>query len=718
MSNFLFHSKFHRSNHHTVSSPGYPDSATDPIASFSSPFKDVFYNYLRWVVNQLEVNVINIQTFAALPITSFSGSSAVTISSVFQDVTAAVVADSDKWRVTFLNITNLSGGYSLYPAAYSTTLSLSSSWNKSYIAYSSLNSGNSANFFSTFTGVSALSSSWPFLANTMRLHTAQESTGTKVFDGQNLTFISNSAFWDLSAAQTGFCFVTGNTIVKNVRPASGKLKGGDYILVIQQDGFGNHSVDFENDYVFGSNYLTDIYARAYTVYGPPITYKTGSIITGFGDVINSSSFTPITGTWAKVVGGSTHIFAQSASTTKWFGAGVNTFGQLGLGDTIDKVDFTLIPGDWDNMVCGDNYTFAQSALSQQWYVAGRNNTGQLGLGDTVDVSSFTPITGQWSDIGCGTSHTVAKSAGTSKWFGTGDNTFGQIGLGAFVSQNESFFILPGEWTKMSCGSNHTMAQSAGTSKWFGTGDNLYGQLGLNSGVNNRYVFTEVISGSWDTMVCGNNFTFAQSTGSKQWSGTGQNTNGQLGLGDSINRITFVALTGSWDYITCGNAHTFILSADTNKWFSTGLNSVGQLGIGSIINQTNLVPVTGIWSFVYTHHSGDYSVSFGSSPYIEYRVSGPIASEIVSLTATSITVIKFTCDGQKLYGKPTQYYFIRDPIATYFAGTGITINPNPAELYINQYLIPRGGVIVAGVVLPASLYQGINGINIVEGIPRP
>jgi hypothetical protein len=37
-----FHDKLHRYNHHTVATPGFVDSATDPIASKESPFRGDF----------------------------------------------------------------------------------------------------------------------------------------------------------------------------------------------------------------------------------------------------------------------------------------------------------------------------------------------------------------------------------------------------------------------------------------------------------------------------------------------------------------------------------------------------------------------------------------------------------------------------------------------------------------------------------------------------
>lgn len=40
--NARFHNKLHRKNHHTLPTPGYPDSATDPIASHEEPFTGDF----------------------------------------------------------------------------------------------------------------------------------------------------------------------------------------------------------------------------------------------------------------------------------------------------------------------------------------------------------------------------------------------------------------------------------------------------------------------------------------------------------------------------------------------------------------------------------------------------------------------------------------------------------------------------------------------------
>ena len=250
MSNFLFHDKFHRSNHHTVSSPGYPDSATDPIASFSSPFKDIFFNYLQWVVAQLEVNVVNIQTFASLPITSFSGASAVTISSIFENITAAVTSDSYQWYSVHNNISNLSGGYNLYLTSYTTTNPLSNNWNLGYSGYQTLQDLNLESLEQTY---NENISYWSDLVNAWRTNKVQEDTGAKNFQGVNLTFNTNSAFWDLSAQQAAYVTFPGISAeyyLKNIVPPEQKKKGGIYYLVIQRSLTGNENLNFDSDYVF------------------------------------------------------------------------------------------------------------------------------------------------------------------------------------------------------------------------------------------------------------------------------------------------------------------------------------------------------------------------------------------------------------------------------------------------------------------------------------
>jgi hypothetical protein len=52
-----FHNKFHRQNHHSIPTAGYPDSSLDPIASYEQPFQGEFYS---------QGNIITTENLSAL----------------------------------------------------------------------------------------------------------------------------------------------------------------------------------------------------------------------------------------------------------------------------------------------------------------------------------------------------------------------------------------------------------------------------------------------------------------------------------------------------------------------------------------------------------------------------------------------------------------------------------------------------------------------------
>lgn len=67
--NARFHSKYHSKSHHTNSTPGYYDSAADPIASPADPFQGDFYlngtlSATRLIANSQFVNVLSAGGYA------------------------------------------------------------------------------------------------------------------------------------------------------------------------------------------------------------------------------------------------------------------------------------------------------------------------------------------------------------------------------------------------------------------------------------------------------------------------------------------------------------------------------------------------------------------------------------------------------------------------------------------------------------------------------
>ena len=321
---------------------------------------------------------------------------------------------------------------------------------------------------------------------------------------------------------------------------------------------------------------------------------------GLGDNSNRNVFTPLTGAWSQVTcgGGAAHTMALSAGTNAWFGTGENSLGELGLGNTTDRNTFTQLTGNWSQIACGDNYTMAISAGTNVLFGTGFNSNGQLGLGNTTDRNTFTQLTGNWSQVTCGGSHTMALSAGTTQLFATGNNLLGQLGLGnsGGGTNRNTFTQLTGNWSQIACGVSYTMALSAGTNVLFGTGFNGNGNLGLGDN-DSKNVFTQ-LTGNWSQVACGAVHTMALSSGGNRLYGTGYNFYGQLGLGNSgfsTDRNTFTALTGNWGQVKCGALHTMALSAGTNAWFGTGNNSNGQLGLGNTTDRNTFTQLTGNWS---------------------------------------------------------------------------------------------------------------------------
>ena len=83
-------------------------------------------------------------------------------------------------------------------------------------------------------------------------------------------------------------------------------------------------------------------------------------------------------------------------------------------------------------------------------------------------------------------------------------------------------------------------------------------------------------------------------GSWAW---GDNSNGQLGLGDTGKRSSPVQI-GSltiWDKVDCGTHCTIITKTDDTLW-TFGYNNNGQLGLGDITKRSSPVQVGSLTSW--------------------------------------------------------------------------------------------------------------------------
>jgi alpha-tubulin suppressor-like RCC1 family protein len=108
-----------------------------------------------------------------------------------------------------------------------------------------------------------------------------------------------------------------------------------------------------------------------------------------------------------------------------------------------------------------------------------------------------------------------------------------------------------------------------------TGENGYGQLGLGDTVD-RLNFTSVDENIWQKVCCGYDVLLALRPDGVLY-GTGHNYYGQLGLGDTNVRTSLTFIMNGVSDISIHSDHAMIIKTDTSLWMA-GKNANHQLGL--------------------------------------------------------------------------------------------------------------------------------------------
>lgn len=271
--------------------------------------------------------------------------------------------------------------------------------------------------------------------------------------------------------------------------------------------------------------------------------------------------------------------------------GSNNFGQLGLGDLgrrykpvrlrfFDKYEILSIH-------CGMDHTIVYT--TDGLFVFGSDFWGQLGLNhhfnkyeptklDFFDKYDILSIRCSWSDVFVNT---------TVGLYVFGHNNHGQLGLGSNEIQRTPTkldFFDNHEINSICGGVSHTIVHTKNGIYVFGS--NSKGQLGLGD-TDDRNVPTklkffddhEILS-----INCGHSQSIIKTT--KGLYVFGNNTCGELGLGDTDNRNVPTKLNFFDDFeietICCYWSHNIINT--TNGLYVFGYNKDGQLGLGDTENR--------------------------------------------------------------------------------------------------------------------------------------
>jgi alpha-tubulin suppressor-like RCC1 family protein len=314
--------------------------------------------------------------------------------------------------------------------------------------------------------------------------------------------------------------------------------------------------------------------------------------------------------------GVTHSIAVDRDGKLWV-VGRNNNGELGLGNNIIQDSFKQVTiaglptnAKFVSVAAGDFSSFALDSDGKIW-VTGANDGGQLGLGNNINQNSFQPviISGLASgakivSVAAGLHHSFALDSNGGLW-ATGQNKYGELGLGDNLNKN--LFrpvIIAGlasnaKIVSVSSGHYHSLALDSDGRAW-GTGLNNYCQLGLGHSdnqnlftpitISNSTVGTKIVS-----VATGYYHSLAVTSDGKLW-GTGWDSDGQLGLGNSDTQCSFQPITISGlapaKIVSISSGYLSSIALDSNgRLWGSGRNHEGELGFGNYNKQISFQPIT-------------------------------------------------------------------------------------------------------------------------------
>ena len=303
-----------------------------------------------------------------------------------------------------------------------------------------------------------------------------------------------------------------------------------------------------------------------------------------------------------------HALTQAGEVWGW---GYNSHGQVGNGTsslqyTPQRVMFPMATQPRIIKLVSTQNGSADSALA--WYALddqgvvwswGYNGYGQLALGDFS--SRMSPVATILSNVtqleaACGTYGSVYAVTATGEAWAAGYSGYGQTGLGTANQALWRRVNLPGPCAKVRSTGSQTGDGSAapGHTLWlladgrvFAAGYNGYGQIGNGTGssVTSDPVAIAGLSNIVDVWAVGGFYgsSFA-SRSDGAFFAWGRNNQGQLGLGDSNDRLIPVQSPRSNIVAVAGGSHNnhthTVLLDSSGRAYASGYSGYGQCGVGT------------------------------------------------------------------------------------------------------------------------------------------
>ncbi|KAL7641414.1 UNVERIFIED_CONTAM: hypothetical protein RMT77_008554 [Armadillidium vulgare] len=236
------------------------------------------------------------------------------------------------------------------------------------------------------------------------------------------------------------------------------------------------------------------------------------------------------------------------------------------------------------------------------YSMGFNGSGCLGVGDqtsTMIPREIEPLCSKKvKGFAYGIGPHVLAYTEDGELYSWGHNGFCQLGNGS-TNQGLTPYLVSSHLNskrvlKVAAGSHHSLAltEDGEVLAW---GQNNCGQIGSGTTTNQptpRKIIANIGGRRVIDIACGQTSSMAVMDNGEVY-GWGLNSNGQLGLGNTVNQHNTCRVTALQGVVitkvACGYSHTLALS-DEGHLYAWGLNGYGQLGTGNKANQCSPVRI--------------------------------------------------------------------------------------------------------------------------------
>jgi alpha-tubulin suppressor-like RCC1 family protein len=234
-------------------------------------------------------------------------------------------------------------------------------------------------------------------------------------------------------------------------------------------------------------------------------------------------------------------------------------------------------------------------MDDRAYCWGANQVGQLGDGSTTDRLTPGPVAGGhlFRHVSTGSAHACGLTT-VNRVYCWGYNQHGRLGDSTSTTRLRPTLISGDRrYQRVRAGNLHTCALTTGGDAYC-WGSNRFGQLGIGHLARRRREFpVKVVGGLKFTLISGKNFHVCGLTSAGKAYCWGENDEGRLGDGTTVDRPSprAVATGQTFKSLNAGGVHSCGIVAD-DRAFCWGGNPNGELGDGTTAGHLTPKPVAG------------------------------------------------------------------------------------------------------------------------------